>query len=278
MPYFSRNIVLPVVLLLSVMLSACGGDNNPPATELVIVTPQPTQLDNLERDALQATIAALEVTNTVLLQTLTALPPATDQPDGQNMTPSDIPPSSTATMTPLPTETLRPGIFPTPRTEIASVVEQVFEGGRMIWFRETRQVAVLVGEGVDPEQGEWLCFEDTYMESEPEFLPTFQPPPDITTQSQREDVRVQQPIRGFGKIWRENPEIREQLGWALTSEIEHSPVREYIAGGVVQGEDYVPGPGEYRLGTFFENATILLYELELNAECPTGTWRLRRPQ
>ena len=27
-----------------------------------------------------------------------------------------------------------------------------------------------------------------------------------------------QPIRGFGKVWRENPQVREQLGWAIAPE------------------------------------------------------------
>jgi hypothetical protein len=270
---------LSLLMLLAFGLVACDTDDNPPPTELVIVTPQPTQPIDEEQANLRATIVALEATNAGLLQTLTAQTTATgtSADSQQSRTPSETP-QPPPTLTPLPTETPQPSIFPTKRVEVTSVVEQVFEGGRMIWFRDTRQIAVLVGDEVDPQQGDWLCFEDAFTEEEPEFLPTFQPPPDATTTSDREDPRIQQPIRGFGKIWRENPELRERLGWALTSEIEHSPVREYVAGGVVENNDYIPGPGEYRLGTFFENATLVLFEDSLGLDCPNGTWRLRRPQ
>ena len=29
---------------------------------------------------------------------------------------------------------------------------------------------------------------------------------------------LRQPERGFGKVWREHPDLREQLGWALEKE------------------------------------------------------------
>ncbi|MFN2189329.1 MAG: hypothetical protein ACK2T3_11230, partial [Candidatus Promineifilaceae bacterium] len=28
-----------------------------------------------------------------------------------------------------------------------------------------------------------------------------------------------QPVRGFGKLWREHPEVQERLGWALSREL-----------------------------------------------------------
>lgn len=275
MQHFSRNLFL--LLLSLIFLAGCGDNGGPPPTELVIVTPQSTQVVDSDVSNFEATIAALESTNDILLQTITAQATSMSTMPTDAVTLTATPtPRPTATL--MPTETPQPSIFPTARIEFVSVVEQVFEGGRMIWFRDTRKVAVLVGDTVDPTEGQWLCFDDTFVESEPEFLPTFQPPADVTTTSQRDNPRIQQPIRGFGKIWRENPELREQLGWALTSEIEHSPVREYIAGGIVQNDEYIPGPGELRLGTFFENATILLFESELGQDCPSGTWRLRRPQ
>lgn len=265
-----------LIMAVALLLVACNSSDDPPATELVIVTPQPTVAVDDQQLNWQATVVALEATNTALERLLTAQSSAA-LPSPEQAQPS-VTPTPRPTLTLMPTETPQPSIFPTKRVEVASVVEQVFEGGRMIWFRDTRQVAVLVGDEVDPVAGDWLCFEDSFSEAEPEFLPTFQPPPDATTTSARTDPRIQQPIRGFGKIWRENPEVRERLGWALSSEIEHSPVREYVAGGVVENDEYIPGPGEYRLETFFENATLVLFEETLNADCPSGTWRLRRPR
>lgn len=258
-------------LVLSMLLVACGTDDEPRATEFVIVTPAATQVDvrNYER-----TIVALETENASQAQTIEAFQSPDTSPTIFDIATPELPP----TTTPLPTETVRPSAFPTPRVEIVSVVEQIFERGRMIWFRDTRRIAVLIGDEVDPTQGTWLCFTDTFQEGDVEFLPTLQPPPNTTTTSQFPDVVLQQPIRGFGNIWR-MPEVRDEIGWAVTSELEHSAVYEYIAGGVLEGNDvYVPGPGEYRLQSFYDGAIILLYETDLDSDCPSGTWTLRRPR
>ncbi len=251
-------------------LVACEGNNRPVATEFVIITPAATESANQN---FSATIVALQTEKAQLLETIAAYESQLVVSPTQFAIATPIVPP---TLTPMPTETLRPSAFPTPRVELVSIVEQVFERGRMIWFRDTRRVAVLIGDDVDPTSGEWLCFRDTFQEGEPEFLPTFQPPAGITTTSQFTDASIQQPIRGFGKIWRENSDIRERLGWALTSEIEHSAVYEYIAGGVLEGEQYIPGPGEHRVQSFYEGATIILYESELGSDCPSGRWVLRR--
>lgn len=269
-----RKKTASMLLVLLVFLVACDGDNGPPPTELVIITPATTQVNGEETVNYPATIAALEATNSALSGQIETL-----QAPSVNISPTEDRPlaSPTATIDILPTETLRPSNFPTARAEIISVVEQVFEGGRMIWFRDTRTVAVLVGDEVDPVQGDWFCFEDSFVEGETEFLPTLQPPADVSTNSAWPDARIQQPIRGFGKIWRENPDLRERLGWALSAEYEHSAVKEYVAGGRLVNGEYVPGPGEYRVQSFFDSATIILYESEVNSACPSGTWRLRYP-
>ncbi len=259
------------ILIGMLVLAACEGDRNLRATEFVIITPAPT---DQEIEGLEATIVMLETERVQLLETIAAYStsPAVS-PTGFSIATPILPPS----ITPMPTETLRPSAFPTPRVEIVSVVEQVFERGRMIWFRDTRRVAVLIGDEIDPTVGEWLCFRDNFQESEPEFLVTLQPPPNTTTTSQFPDASLQQPIRGFGKIWREEADIRQGLGWALTSEIEHSAVYEYIAGGILEGQTYIPNVGEYRVRSFYDNAIILLYEAELDSDCPSGRWILRRP-
>ena len=85
---------------------------------------------------------------------------------------------------------------------ISAAAEQPFEGGVMIWFEETGSITVFF------QDGRWQRFEDTWTEEQPANDPTIIPP----------DGRFQ-PIRGFGKIWREQPEIRDALGWALGVEL-----------------------------------------------------------
>ena len=48
---------------------------------------------------------------------------------------------------------------------------------------------------------------DTWATGQPESDPNLIPP-----------THMQQPIRGFGTLWRENPQIRERLGWATDQE------------------------------------------------------------
>lgn len=72
----------------------------------------------------------------------------------------------------------------------------------MIWLEETDSIIVFYGDGL------WQRFEDTWSEGEPESDPSLTPP----------EGRFQ-PIRGFGKLWRQNQEIRQALGWALGLEL-----------------------------------------------------------
>lgn len=78
---------------------------------------------------------------------------------------------------------------------------QRFEGGVMVWRQDTSQIFAFVNDGT------WRSFADTFREGDPESDPRFAPP-----------GGNQQPIRGFGKVWRDNPDLREQLGWATAKE------------------------------------------------------------
>lgn len=83
-------------------------------------------------------------------------------------------------------------------------VVQPFEHGLMIWRSDTGQILALWTEG---DQRHWQAFEDAFEEGQMEFDPAITPPSGL-----------RQPERGFGKVWREHPELRERLGWALEKE------------------------------------------------------------
>lgn len=265
-----------LVVILAAALVACSENNSPPPTKIVVISPQPTQEIDPTQIALQVTVEALQATNITMNLTLAAI----QSGNIASPAPSDttIPASATPdpnTLTPVATETPRPSGFPTHQVELVSIVEQVFERGRMIWFRENRMVWVLIGDELDPSSGEWLCFIDTFQEGDIEFLPTFEPPAGTVTQSTFTSGNVQQPIRGFGKIWREN-NLYGRLGWALTSEVEHSGTRTLVAGGALNPQGtYVPGPNEWRVQSIY-NEVLLLYEKEMGMLCPAGTWKINR--
>ncbi|HLV36454.1 MAG TPA: hypothetical protein VKY59_15115 [Spirillospora sp.] len=153
-------------------------------------------------------------------------------------TPTDTATAAPDTPTPRPSPTDSP--FPTPTITQIQVAEQVFEKGRMFWLQPTGQIWVMIvtSEG----RGEWRIYEDTFVEGEPEIDPDIIPPDGF-----------EQPTRGFGKLWRENPEIREALGWAITPEFGFVTRYEYHPGGTLNANDeYVPGPGYHVVSSLYE--------------------------
>lgn len=93
-------------------------------------------------------------------------------------------------------------------------VEQRFEGGRMIWVATTRTIYVLFN---DDQQPRWIRVPDTFEEGEPERDDSFVPPPGLS-----------QPVRGFGKVWRTNPTVRDRLGWAVEPEAPYDGVLQAV--------------------------------------------------
>ncbi|MCS7283267.1 MAG: NBR1-Ig-like domain-containing protein [Anaerolineae bacterium] len=122
--------------------------------------------------------------------------------------------------------------FPTDRRECPNypprttwAAEQPFERGFMIWLQE-----VCLGDQTRSEiivfrnDGRYWAYRDTFVEGEPESDPTLVPPPGLY-----------QPIRGFGKLWRTHPSVREALGWATAPEqgfyTQYQEHFAYILGG-----------------------------------------------
>ena len=96
-----------------------------------------------------------------------------------------------------------PALCPAGEPIVGAAAEQPFENGVMIWLAATDAIYVL-----DRREASWQRFEDTWSEEQPESDLAIVPPADRF-----------QPIRGFGKVWRERPGVREALGWALGVEL-----------------------------------------------------------
>jgi hypothetical protein len=159
-----------------------------------------------------------------------------------------------AEVTPLATPgTALPANFPTATTAQINIAEQVFEGGRMLWIQPTHQIWVLVvtGDG----EGNWSVYDDRFQDGDPERDPTLISP-----------EGMYQPERGFGKLWRETPEVRESLGWAVTPEFGYVSPYEYHPGGEIVDGEYAPGPGYHILYS--------LYGEQFRFNEADGTWVL----
>lgn len=95
----------------------------------------------------------------------------------------------------------------------SAAAEQPFEGGFMVWVEAIDSIIVFFSDN------SWQRFEDTWSEDQPESDPELAAPPERF-----------QPIRGFGKVWREQPDLRQRLGWALSPELGFKTVYQPQAG------------------------------------------------
>ena len=106
-----------------------------------------------------------------------------------------------------------------------------------------------MGDSLESHPGEGACTGSLYH-------PSLTPPAGLL-----------QPDRGFGKLWREVPEVRDMLGWAVTPEFGYTSAYEYHAGGSVDANgEFTPGPGYHILYS--------LYGERFRFNEADGTWQL----
>ncbi|HRL13312.1 MAG TPA: hypothetical protein PKX07_15620 [Aggregatilineales bacterium] len=93
---------------------------------------------------------------------------------------------------------------------------QNFERGSMIWVQgPVSYIYVLFGGGT------YQRYVDTWVDGETAPVGAA-PPPGLT-----------EPVRGFGKVWRENPAVRDGLGWAVGFENGATGVRQEFQRGTM---------------------------------------------
>jgi len=103
---------------------------------------------------------------------------------------------------------------PTMPPTYTKMVVQHFERGLMIWSEWNDQILVFHG----TNSGTLEVMTNTWESGMPASDPAIVPPPGYY-----------QPVRGFGKLWRENPAVRERLGWATEAEVTISQAAEQNA-------------------------------------------------
>jgi len=105
--------------------------------------------------------------------------------------------------------------------EEMGVAFEEFEHGFMLW-RGTPPAQIYVLFTGDGGTGRWSVYPDTWQEGEPPSDPSLAAP-----------AGLYQPARGFGKVWREQPGVREGLGWALGQERGSQGLHQPFEGGRV---------------------------------------------
>jgi Two component regulator propeller len=109
---------------------------------------------------------------------------------------------------------------PTAEAATTPAAFQPFELGLMFWRANERRIDVLQADGT------WQRFIDTWDESQPAYDPSLTPPEGLL-----------QPVRGFGKVWREQlggPQA--PIGWALAAEQSYDMrVQPFALGQMITG-------------------------------------------
>ena len=206
--------VFAALMLLILLIAACSG---PPETQVYIVLSPTFQPPTLTALASGGQAVVQDGSPEAVVET----PAATTEGDVSAF------PTAMPTANPLPTALV---------SEI-QVAEQAFEHGRMFWLFPTHKIWVMINAPDSIDHGQWLIFDDTWEEGEPENDPSLTPPANLL-----------QPVRGFGKLWRDNQEVRDALGWAVSPEYGFVTNYEYRPGGYLDSNgNYVPGPGVHVL-------------------------------
>ncbi|MBX2999947.1 MAG: hypothetical protein KF893_15610 [Caldilineaceae bacterium] len=196
-------------LLLMLALAACGGEEAPTPEPTATPTTQPAPTD-------------------------TPIPPTPPTPPTDTPAPAETPAAAAesvlatprAAVSLLPSPTPAPMLEPDPcdqaltgqdaqlaeqypvlgcplaAPELTQMARQSFQNGMMIWREDEQRIYVL------HDDGRWRSFEDTFEEGQPESDESITAPDGLY-----------QPIRGFGRIWREQlggPQA--EIGWGTLPE------------------------------------------------------------
>ncbi len=100
---------------------------------------------------------------------------------------------------------------------ILDAAQERFEGGYMFWRQDTKKIYVFFGNPNTDTSGTWVEYDDTWVDGEP--MPTVEPndTPGVRG-SATPPAGKYAPVRGFGKLWYSDPDLRARLGWALEPE------------------------------------------------------------
>lgn len=93
-----------------------------------------------------------------------------------------------------------------------NAVYQTFQHGSMVWRDDSREIVVLYDDGT------YTVFDDTWTEGETIVSGT---PPD----------GLIAPARGFGKVWANNADVKNKLGWAGGQEASYTMTLETLPSG-----------------------------------------------
>ena len=132
--------------------------------------------------------------------------------------------------------------------EAGWAAQQPFENGFMIWLQPSKTIIVFFN---DYGGRSYRTYNDTFMDGELETDPNINPPGGLV-----------QPKRGFGKVWRENDEVRQHLGWATADETGFETWRQSYQ-----------GMGMHNITVWVKDIDLRILQLDPNA----SAWKIYTP-
>jgi len=238
-----------LILIVSLLLIACGANNPVPSTPTITSTPVPASIPiaptATRTPSPPSTIAVAVVPTLPLIIVTNPLPTASPWPTLPPPTEEIVAqPALTARPLSTPLLTSTPLVcppWPTPTAEKTQAAVQHFEHGLMFWLSTRNEIWALIS---SPTSGKfyWRVLPNLWYESMPEDDPSITPPP-----------KRYQPARGFGYAWREGGgqaslPLRGDLGWAIDEEAGFEAVLTYYPQGFYAPDCvWMPKSGVYEM-------------------------------
>jgi hypothetical protein len=108
------------------------------------------------------------------------------------------------------------GFAATEQAQGVAAAYQSFEHGAMIWRGDTQEILAVYHDNT------WESFDDTFKEGEIERDPNLYTPGELL-----------QPERGFGKLWRSDPDLQKRIGWGTSPEKGETALIQKFEHGLV---------------------------------------------
>ncbi len=111
-----------------------------------------------------------------------------------------------------------------------SVVRQQYERGVMLYAQVGPGAATIYALKTDPQPLRYTAYANTWTPAQP------------YSGGERPPAGRVEPVRGFGKVWREQPGVREALGWATDYEIGDNGTLQRFENGAIlwtYGDNFV---------------------------------------
>ena len=185
----AEKLAFSVLCAVALLLMGCGQSEGPESIQHTRDVQAPDVVS-------MATTALPSPTVEPARTTTNSVPTVTPDSAGYLFTPSPPPCADDYFFEP------SPAVCPSGAYQSSAAAEQPFERGFMIWLDATDSIYVFDWVGVLVRDA------SRYIGHINQYDPAIVPP-----------AGHFQPVRGFGKVWHENPQVREQLGWALGHEL-----------------------------------------------------------